>query len=199
VKRVIVGVTGVFGSGKTTVSKMFKEFGAKEIIDFDLLAREIVQPKGEVWMKIVGSFGEGILNSDFTINRGKLASLIFNNTQARKRLEEITHPPIIQLAKERLGEEGVIIMDVPLLIETSLHQMVDRVVLVIADEKTIIDRLRDDFGVDEIRRRISAQLPPSIKREYAHYVIDNNGTKLETKRQVECVWRELKNLEEEIK
>jgi dephospho-CoA kinase len=194
-----VGLTGGIATGKSLVSNHFKELGAY-IIDYDAVSHEIIAPKRNAWKRIVDLFGEEILNEDLTINRRRFGEIVFNDPEKRKRLEGITHPEIFIETRKRIksiknsNPEAVIIQDVPLLFETNLYKTVDRVIVVYSSEETQIKRLieRDGLNEDDAKRRISSQMPLDEKARYADFVISNEGSIEETKKEVEEVFRTLK-------
>jgi dephospho-CoA kinase len=199
VKRfLLVGLTGGIATGKSTVSAMFAHLGAR-IVDADLLAREVVMPGQPAHALIVKEFGPEVLQEDGYIDRKRLGALVFGDAPRRRRLEEITHPAIrarqlrILSVYEEEAFEGVVVWDAALLIEGGGHASMDRVVVVVADPDTELDRLmaRDGFSEEEARRRIESQMPLALKVKLAHYVIDNSGSRAETERQVRLVYQAL--------
>ncbi len=194
----LVGLTGGIGSGKSTVSRMFRDLGCL-IIDADLLAREVVEPGQPAYDTIVAEFGREILEPDGQIDRKKLGILVFNDPEKRKRLEELTHPEIrarqagILEALAADGFDGIVIFDAALLVETGRAKNMDRLVVVTTDEATQTKRLvlRDNISSEEAARRIRSQMPLSEKVKLAHYVIDNSGSPDATLRQVKEVHRKL--------
>lgn len=194
----LVGLTGGIGTGKSTVSRFFRDLGCL-IIDADLLAREVVEPGQPAYDKIVAEFGKGIVQKDGLIDRKKLGALVFADAEKRKRLESFTHPEIVArragiLAElEAEGFDRIVLVDAALLIETGGAKNMDRLVVVATDEATEIRRLtvRDDIPEAEARRRIQSQMPLSEKVTQAHYVIDNSGTREETERRVREVLQAL--------
>jgi len=193
----LIGLTGGIATGKSTVASILRELGAV-IIDADELAREIVQPGKEAWREIVDAFGPEILQADKTIDREKLRKIVFQDPEARKLLESITHPHIRALAQERIeklaaaGAE-VVVYEAPLLFENQVHQWIRPVILVACDLATQKKRLkeRDRLGEVEIRRHLDAQMPLEEKRKLADHVIENNGDLEELRRQVRDVWEKI--------
>jgi dephospho-CoA kinase len=188
---IIVGLTGGVGSGKSTVSSFFKDLGAY-IIDWDELAREVTRPHLPAWRETVDYFGEGILNDDLTINRQRLADIVFSDKEQIAKLNQIVHPKVFQedeviTSEIRSHDPGaLIIKDIPLLFEVTPPIPVDEVIVVCASEQTQLRRL-ERKGIDrkEARRRIESQLPLEEKIRSADFVINNDGPLEETKRQVE--------------
>ncbi len=197
----IVGVTGGVASGKTTVSKMFEEEGAC-LLDADRIARELVQPQRPAWKEIIRTFGKDILEQDGTLNRKKLADLVFSNPKQRTLLNAILHPRIKKEMGRRAGQIGrkdpraVIIFDVPLLVETGFHREVDKVVVVTSKESQQIERLKKRAGMtkEETQRIIASQMALKKKVEVADFVIRNEGSLDATRKRVREVFQELRNI-----
>jgi dephospho-CoA kinase len=189
-----LGLTGGIGSGKSMVASMFIQLGA-DVIDADRLARDVVEPGQPTLEEIAAAFGEDILLPDGRLDRGRLGRIIFADPVARARLNAITHPRI----RERMDAEitarrsrpGVLIVDIPLLYENDRTRAVETVIVVWVDPKTQLRRLqeRDGLSVAEARQRIAAQMPLDEKRARADVVIDNSGSRENTRRQVEAVYR----------
>jgi dephospho-CoA kinase len=189
-----LGLTGGIGSGKSMVASMFIQLGA-DVIDADRLARDVVEPGQPALEEIAAAFGEDILLPDGRLDRGRLGRIIFADPVARARLNAITHPRI----RERMDAEitarrsrpGVLIVDIPLLYENDRTRAVETVIVVWVDPKTQLRRLqeRDGLSVAEARQRIAAQMPLDEKRARADVVIDNSGSRENTRRQVEAVYR----------
>lgn len=190
----VLGLTGGIGSGKSAVGLMFAQLGA-DLVEADQIARDVVVPGQPALDEIVRAFGADILLPDGRLNRSKLASIIFADPAARKRLNAITHPRI----RERMAAEvaartalpGVLILDIPLLYENERTATVESVIVVWVDQETQLRRLieRDGLTVDDARRRIAAQMPLDDKRARADHVIDNTGSRGQTRRQVETIYR----------
>lgn len=176
----LIGLTGGIASGKSLVAEELKRLGA-HLIDADEIAREVVKPGLPAYLDIVKEFGEGILNPDKTINRKALGKLVFSNSEIRKRLEQITHPRILDEINKNIkavkgkNPDAIIVVDAALLIEAGLYKKMDKVIVVYADNKTQIERMmkRDSFTMDEAKNRISSQMPLTEKRRYADFVIEN--------------------------
>jgi dephospho-CoA kinase len=190
-KFLLVGLTGGIASGKSTVSRLFRDLGCL-IIDADLLAREVVEPGRPAYEKIVAEFGKGILDAEGYIDRKRLGALVFADSEKRKRLESFTHPEImarragILTELEADGFDGVVIVDAALLIETGGAKSVDRLVVVYVDHETQRERLttRDEVSPAEAERKIRSQMSLDEKVKLAHYVVDNSGSREATAEQV---------------
>jgi dephospho-CoA kinase len=194
----VIGLTGNIGCGKSVVARMFEELGAR-VIDADLIARLVVEPGEPAWNEIVQTFGEAILNSDGTINRGKLGEIVFNDKEKREALNRITHPRIIERIKELIEEfrkenVEVVIVEAALIVEKGgVKPLINDLIVVTADEEAQIRRLieRNALSREEALSRIKSQMPLSEKVKYATYLIDNSGTLDETRKQVEEVWKRI--------
>jgi dephospho-CoA kinase len=193
----LVGLTGGIASGKSSVSAMLAERGA-EIIDADLIARQVVMPGERAWHKILDHFGRDVLSEDGQVDRKKLADLVFADPAKLTLLNEITHPDIFARVAERLehnrDREVVVVLDAALLIETGLADRVDVVVVVDAgDEEEQVRRLTAK-GLEErdARARLAAQLPAEARLARADLVIRNVGTFEELTARVDEVWDELR-------
>lgn len=190
----VIGITGGIGSGKSTVARMFRELGA-EVVDADQLAREVVDRHQPALQDIVAAFGRGVLLEDGSLDRARLASIVFQDEVARATLNAITHPRI----RERLRAEvdarrdrpGLLVLDIPLLFESDPLKEVEAVVVVWVDRLTQLRRLveRDRFTHEEAGRRIAAQMPLAEKRRLADHVIDNSRSLEETRDQVRALSR----------
>lgn len=196
----VLGLTGGIATGKSAAAAILRELGAV-IVDADDLAREIVQPGQEAWRDIVECFGVGILREDKTINREKLRKIVFDDKQARLRLESITHPRIRKLAQEKIrgsAAEGadVVIYVAPLFFENRVHLWIRPVILVTCDPETQKRRLRerDRLSDAEVERHLKAQMPLEQKRALADFIIENDGSVEDLKRKLKKLWEEIKSI-----
>ncbi|MCJ7791968.1 MAG: dephospho-CoA kinase [Dehalococcoidia bacterium] len=198
---IIVGLTGSVGTGKSTVTNFFRELGAY-IIDWDELAREVIRPHLKAWGKIVEYFGKDFLNEDLTINRQKLAEIVFSDKKKVAKLNQIVHPEVFK-EDERITNEiksldpdALIIKDIPLLFELTRPVFVDKVVVVSASEQTQLRRLEEKgMSREDAQNRIRSQLPLEEKIKSADFVINNDGPLEETKKQVEEIYSLLRKRE----
>lgn len=198
-KGIIVGVTGGFGTGKSTVAKMFGRLGAV-MISADKIAHDVIMPGEVIYKKVISLFGVSILNRDKTIDRKKLGRIVFNDRKSLKLLNNLIHPEVIKRIKEIVKKKSrrsgaIFIVDVPLLIEAGLLNMVDKLIVVTADRKTQIKRCMERMNLTraDVIKRIRNQMPLSKKRLLADFIIDNNGSFNSTKKKVEKVWEEIRN------
>ena len=198
----IVGLTGGIGSGKTTVADFFRELGA-HVIDWDELSRRAVQPNMPAWQGIVDHFGPDVLKEDGTLDRQRMAETVFADGEQRGVLERIVHPEVFK-EDARLTEEirkreadALIVKDIPLLIEASLTSLVDKVIVVYASPEGRVARLAErGFAREDVEARIKAQMPLDEKVKSADFVVDNNGSLDETRKQVKAVHAALTRTEE---
>jgi len=197
----IVGLTGGISSGKSTVLKIFKNFGCKTV-DADEIAHQLTRPGTKVLREIGRRFGQEVLNKKGTLNRKRLAETIFRDRQKRKSLNVIMHPKIIAEMKKRIkgvqkltaqSRRKIVLVDIPLLFEAKLEYLVDKIVLVYVSQKIQIERLRKDnkLTFKEARARISAQIPLYKKKKYADYVINGDLDSTSLRKQVELIWKQL--------
>ena len=181
----LVGLTGGIATGKSTVSEILARLGAV-LVDADQLAREVVAPGEPALADVVREFGD-VLRPDGTLDRKKLAAIVFADPSRRKRLEAVLHPAIRARFDERLdaltraGFEGIVVFDAPVMVESGGYKNMDRLIVVVTDEATQRARLvaRDADAADG-ERRIASQMPLAEKAKLADYVIDNTGDRAAT-------------------
>jgi dephospho-CoA kinase len=196
-----VGLTGGIASGKTTVGRMFVELGAR-LTDADAIVHELFRAGEAVNQAVVDAFGDRVRAADGTIDRAVLGEVVFNNTQARERLNSIVHPAVIQKQKDWLDElssrepDAVGIVDAALMIEVGTYRNYEKLIVVACtlDEQRKRLRHRSGLSDEQIEARIRSQMPMEEKAKYADYLIDTSGSLEDTRRQVESVFRELKAL-----
>lgn len=202
--RFLLGVTGGIATGKSTVVRMLEESGAP-VIDFDLLARKVVEPEEPAWKDIVAYFGTQILQDDRHLDRKKLSDIVFRDMEKRKKLEGFTHPRIQLEFIRQLNQiveqdpEAIIQVDVPLLIELNMQYLFHKILVVSTAQEKQIERLmaREQISPEEAATLLKAQLPIEEKVGYADFVIDNNGSLEETQRQVQDLWERVKKIQKE--
>ena len=179
----VIGISGGIGSGKTTVTDLFAKYGI-EVIDADVIARQVVEPGSPALKAIVNKFGQFVLNesggsSSGTLDRAKLRNLVFNNIETKNWLNQLLHPAIRQqmLLQTKQAKSAYCLLSVPLLVESKLYEQVDRVVIVDVDEQTQLQRtlLRDKTNEQQILAIMSAQATRQQRLAVADDIIDNNG------------------------
>ena len=189
----MIGLTGGIATGKTTVANIFKRLGASTI-DLDKIAHEAVKLGTKPYQEIVDAFGEDILSPDKSVNRPKLAGLIFKDRALREKLDKIIHPAIIKEMKRRAEMlSSPVIVDAPLLFEANLDNLFDKIIVVQCREEAQIKRLRKrgSLSAEEARQRMASQLPLFAKAKRADFLINNDGDFKETEEQVEKIWKKL--------
>lgn len=199
-----IGITGGIGCGKSTLLTWLKQHHI-EYIDADLVAREVVVKGSETLNKLSDIFGKKIINVDGTLNRKKLADIVFNDKKSLNKLNNIMHADICENMKiktDKARQKGVKVLfyDVPLLIEINLHKLMDEVWVVWADEETCISRImkRDNLKREEAINRIKSQMPISEKKKYANVLLNNSGTKEAFYKELERLWNEKKKIFTEV-
>ncbi len=198
---IIVGLTGGIGSGKSTVAAMFRKRGAY-IIDYDQLTRVVVEPDKPAWKDIVDYFGTFLLKADRTLDRAKLGEIIFSDKQKRRILESFIYPRLGEEYSRRIHEvaekdpNAIVFADVPLLLETGMQGMFEKIILVYASPQQQLQRLidRDGLSRESALKRLDAQMPIEEKIKYADFVIHNTASPEEVETEVEKVWTALNSL-----
>ena len=197
-----VGLTGGIASGKSTVAQMFLLLGA-HLIDFDDLAHEVQEPGSRAWKEIVRYFGKDILNQDETLDRNRLAQIVFTDKKQLEALNNIVHPLVFDLWQERLDkikrqeEHAIVLSDVPLLFEGKMKDLFDLTILVLISPQEQICRLmaRNGLSSDDAQLRLKNQMPIANKAGLADIVIDNQGDIIKTEKKVAAIWQQLKTRE----
>jgi len=190
-----IGLTGGIGSGKTAVATILEELGAV-VIHADTVGHEIYRPKSEGWGRVTAAFGTGVLAPDQTVDRSKLAAIVFNDPQALKRLNAIVHPLMFDEIERRIessraaGSSRPIVLEAAVLIEANWLPLVDEVWLVVATKHAIIERVGHQRGLSPqaVAARVDAQLSDTERRRFAHVVVENTGSLSDLRKQVEALW-----------
>ena len=176
-KKLIIGLTGGIGSGKTAVSDRFKALGV-HVVDADIAARTIVEPNQPAWYDIKDFFGPEVLLADQTLNRAWLRQQVFADETKRKQLEIFTHPRIRdEIIRDLASSTSVYtILASPLLIESGQAGLVEKVIVVDVPEATQIERTcsRDNNNAEQVKRIIAAQISREKRLTHADWVIDNS-------------------------
>lgn len=178
VSHLVVGVSGGIGSGKTTVTDLFAERGV-DVIDADVIARQVVEPGTAAFSAIVDKFGQTIVQRDGSLDRAKLRELVFNNNDSKDWLNQLLHPAIREqmILQTQQAKSAYCLLSVPLLVENKLHQLVDRVLIVDVQESTQLQRAvaRDQSNQQQIESIMKAQANREQRLAVADDIIDNNG------------------------
>ncbi|GIO31350.1 dephospho-CoA kinase [Paenibacillus albilobatus] len=190
-----IGLTGGIATGKSTVSRLLVNKGAL-LVDADAIAREVMLPGHPVLAAVAEHFGQAVMLADGTLDRKKLGDIVFRDPSQRKALNDITHPAIRKELRERMDvlqrehPDKLVVVDIPLLYESELEHLFERVMVVYAPERIQLERLmeRNRFTAEEAAARIRSQMDIEEKKRKADIVIDNSGDVEETKRQVDRFW-----------
>ncbi len=188
--RLIVGIGGNMGSGKSTVAAELRRYGAR-VIDADQLARGLLRQGTEEYRQLVAAFGKGILNKKGEIDRERLAQEAFSSKSKLKRLNEIMHPPIIKRIKEELNriKTGLVVVDAALLFSCGLYKEMDVAILVTAPDGLRVKRMvKAGFNKEDVERRLAVQGSDRKYWDKADFVLENQGSVAELKRKTRALW-----------
>ncbi len=191
----ILGITGSIGSGKTTVAKLFSRHWYNRI-DADEIGHEIIKKNSIAYKKIIKEFGNEILDKNKDIDRNKLGDIVFSDSKKLKQLNLIMHPMIINEIKNQIKNKcgdtrknqrflryrkskgfsckTKIVIDSPLLLETKIKDLIDKIIIIKCNKENIIKRLNKKYKKEKIESILNAQMPLNEKLKYADFVIDNN-------------------------
>jgi dephospho-CoA kinase len=191
-----IGLTGGIGSGKSTVAALLEELGAV-VIHADVVGHEVYLPHTEGWRRVTAGFGNAILNPDQTIDRRKLGAIVFRDPAALGQLNAIVHPLIYAEVDRRIRAlrastvASPIVVEAAILIEANWLPLVDEVWLVVAGKDAVVQRLSSQRGlsIDEVSRRIDAQLSDAERRKFADVVIENRGRVEDLRQHVAAAWK----------
>ena len=196
----LLGLTGSMGAGKTQTASLFQELGAY-ILDADAICRVLVKPGKPALNKIAEYFGNDILMMDGTLNRDKMAKIVFSDPIKKKVLEKILHPKVFE-EEQRVYKNirakqpnALVVIDAALLIESGNYKKMDKILVVTCKKEKQIQRLSKlgTWSRKDIEERILSQMAAEDKIKYADYVIHNDGTLIDLKNQVNSVFQELSN------
>jgi dephospho-CoA kinase len=196
-----VGLTGGIATGKTFVVVVLRELGC-EVNDADTLAHQVIEPGQAAYHDIVAHFGRAVLNDDGTINRAALGAIVFADQSRREKLNSIVHPRVFEAQAKWLAEvarsdpDAIAVIDAALMIETGSYRRFDKLIVVYCDPELQVRRLmeRNKYTREQAVARISAQMPSEEKLKYADYSINTSNGFEDTRRQVEEVYAELRQL-----
>lgn len=194
--RLVVGLTGGMGSGKSTVLAYFKMKGA-QVLDADQIVHELLKKDHAVLRAIKRTFGADVFDASGLVNRKALAARAFISAAQRRKLEKILHPRVRQRIWNDLkkSKNNVSVVDIPLLYESKWEGELDGVVVVDATLRTRLRRLKKKgFALADAKRRIRQQMDLKTKVKRADFVVKNNGSLAQTKKQVDAIWKKLPTL-----
>jgi len=193
----LVGLTGGIGAGKSTVARLLSERGAV-VIDADSIVRELQRPGTDVFHAIVERFGSHVVSPDGSLDRERLADIVFRDDEARSALNAIVHPAVYAVMAQRIAEQKdgdqVVVLDIPLLAEAGGGGGMDAVVVVEADQEARVARVVAERGLDpeDVRARMAVQASPEQREALADVVIWNNGSADDLRAQVDELWDQLR-------
>ncbi len=196
-----VGLTGSIGTGKSTVLKLFNQLGAYTV-DVDKIVHQLYK-RGDIQEKVKKEFGD-VFNEDGSLNRKEVAKIIFNNPEKRKVLEDIIHPEVRKEVKrfiqniEKKNKNAIVIVEVPLLIETGQYKEYDKVIVVYSPKNLQFKRLLNKgYSREEALKRINSQMNIEEKLKFADFIIKNISSLEDLKKQVKEVFNQLKRINDE--
>ncbi len=195
--NLILGITGSIASGKSLVAELLRQKGAF-VLSADQLARELVEPGSPLLDRLATLFGVEILTENGELDRENLGRLVFDDEEARQKLNALLHPAIATLSEQRLAElvkngAALIVYEAPLLFEAGAEKRVDKVLVVTVDPRIQLQRIvaRDRLDEPAARLRVAAQMSQLEKAARADYLIDNSGSFTDLEKEVDRLWLEL--------
>lgn len=190
----LLGITGGIGAGKSTVTRIFSDLGAT-CIDADVLAREVLEPGQIGYQKVIEVFGDGILQADGRIDRKGLAKIVFQKKEKLAQLNQITHQEVFKRMEEEIkrAKTQIVCLDVPLLFTSEFPFHCTKTIAVLAPLSVRMDRVvkRDHSTEEDVLARIQAQLSDNELRNLADYIIINDGSLTDTKKQVQEIYQQV--------
>lgn len=196
-----IGLTGGIATGKSTVSSMLIRKGAL-LVDADVIAREVMLPGHPVLAEVAAYFGQDVIQANGQLDRKKLGEIVFNDDKKRLALNGITHPAIRHEIRKQMADyeaaypDRLVVVDIPLLYESELQSLFEKVMVVYVPREKQLRRLmdRDEITEERAEARLNSQMDIEQKKNIADYVIDNSGTLAETSQQVDKLWNRLYGL-----
>jgi dephospho-CoA kinase len=196
----VVGLTGGLASGKSFIGRLLAERGC-HLIRADDLGHEVIRPGGPAYDAVLAEFGRDILKDDGSIDRRRLAALVFDHPERLAVLNSLVHPAVFRREEELLKEfaaqdpDGIAVLEAAILIEAGNHKRCDKLIVAVCSQEEQIRRAmhRDGMSREEALARIRRQMPLEQKKRYADFVIDTSGSREETIRQVEAVYQALRS------
>lgn len=198
-----VGLTGGYASGKSLVAAELERLGC-HVIYADKLGHAVLAPDGAAYGPAIDLFGPEIVGLDASIDRKKLAAIVFASPHLLEKLAALVHPAVFALEEKMLADfgardpHGIAVIEAAILIEADRHTLFDRLILTACSVETQIARgiKRDRLTREQVIERLEKQMPLEQKRPFANYVIDTDGPKQATLLQVQTVFRDLEKLAE---
>ena len=196
-----VGLTGGLACGKTFVGEALAGWGCF-LVQADELGHEVLEPGGEAYDAVIAEFGRGILTDDGHIDRRRLAAQAFGSPQRLARLNALVHPPVVRREEQLIARfasrepHGIAVVEAAILIESGSYRRFDRLILVTCREEQQVERAmrREGSREEDVRARLSRQMPLDEKRKFADFVIDTSGEKENTLRQTRAVYEVLRSI-----
>jgi dephospho-CoA kinase len=189
-----VGLTGGIGAGKSTVADLFSKRGAV-VIRSDELARQVIEPQTPGFKQVTSRFGNEIVNDKGSIDRAKLAQVVFNDNVALKDLENIVHPLVRERTNQLMSEqtsETIIVNEIPLLLEKKMESLFDFLIIVISSEKNRLERLfQKGVSEDQAKARMAKQVNDQVRKAAADFLIVNDGNLDQLEADVQKIWQTL--------
>lgn len=190
----LLGITGGIGAGKSAVSQFFAEMGA-EIVDADVIARQVLEKDGSAYPETVDAFGEEIVKADGQIDRKKLAGIVFSDPEKLQRLNAITHACVFREMEQRIQTSvaELVCLDVPLLFSCDFPLRCDKTLAILAPKEIRIQRVmkRDGCTREQVEERMACQLTDEVLRQKADFCIVNDGDTAELCKAVQEVYHEI--------
>ncbi|KPJ51008.1 hypothetical protein AMJ40_01275 [candidate division TA06 bacterium DG_26] len=192
----VVGITGEIGAGKTTLAKIFESWGA-EFISGDEIGWELLQPGQYTYKLLLQEYGRDIIDTDGRVDRRKLGKIVFSSPEETRQFNDLIHPELLKRLRERIEKartrSAVVVVDAALIVEWHIMSELDTLIVVIADERRRIERLKraTQLSDEELRDRFKSQLPRAEKLKYADWIVENNGDLTKLHREAERIWRAL--------
>lgn len=195
---IIIGVTGGIGAGKSSISAILETLGAR-VLDADLISKQVVAPNTKAWLEIRKAFGKEVFKRDGTLDRKKLAIIVFTSEKKKRLLESIIHKEVVAIIRENIdtmregGYKGTVVLDVPIPVEEGFLDTVDRVWVVVSDNEIRLNRIMIRGGIsrEDAENRIKSQHSQDEYKELAHDVIENNGSIEELRYKVEELYNNI--------
>lgn len=194
----VIGLTGGIGAGKSSVSRLLAERGAV-IVDADVISREVVEPGGAAYQALVDRFGaEGVFDENGTLDRAALAAIVFKDADVLKELNDIVHPAVGAVIAQRLADEAatdhVVILDVPLLVESGRNNAQAVLVVDCPPEEALRRAVARGLPEDDVRRRMANQVSREDRLAKADFVVDNSGPEQALPAEVDRAWKWIESL-----